>query len=114
MRNRASRFLRPCPSLAALAIELLYVINVLAFIGFDVDSAVEVATDNKGAYDLCHRFTTSQHSRHIDRKNFKMRLQIEKAVSSGPSQITCGARQRNGRKNVGSRATAVSSMRAHL
>ena len=44
----------------------------------------------------------------------RMRLQIEKAVSSGPSQITCGARQRNARKNVGSRATAARSMRAHL
>ena len=30
-------------------------------------------TDNKGAYDLCHRFTSAQHSRHIDRKLFKMR-----------------------------------------
>ena len=31
------------------------------------------AADNKGAYDLCHRFTSAQHSRHIDRKLFKMR-----------------------------------------
>ena len=30
-------------------------------------------TDNKGAYDLCHRFTSAQHSRHVDRKLFKMR-----------------------------------------
>ena len=32
-----------------------------------------VGTDNKGAYDLCHRFTSAQNSRHIDRKLFKMR-----------------------------------------
>ena len=25
------------------------------------------------AYDLCHRFTSAQHSRHIDRKLYKMR-----------------------------------------
>ena len=24
-------------------------------------------------YDLCHRYTSAQHSRHIDRKLFKMR-----------------------------------------
>ena len=30
-------------------------------------------TDNKGAYDLCHRYTSAQHSRHIDRKLYKMR-----------------------------------------
>tara|TARA_B110001452_G_C15093947_1_gene381569 strand:+ start:343 stop:756 length:414 start_codon:yes stop_codon:yes gene_type:complete len=30
-------------------------------------------TDNKGAYDLCHRFTSAQHSRRIDRKIYKMR-----------------------------------------
>ena len=30
-------------------------------------------TDNKGAFDLCHRFTSAQHSRHVDRKMFKMR-----------------------------------------
>ena len=33
----------------------------------------EVGTDNKVAYDLCHRFTSAQNSRHIDRKLFKMR-----------------------------------------
>ena len=30
-------------------------------------------TDSKAAYDLCHRFTSAQHSRHVDRKLFKMR-----------------------------------------
>ena len=35
--------------------------------------SVEACTDNKGAYDLCHRFTSAQHSRHVDRKLFKMR-----------------------------------------
>ena len=34
---------------------------------------MSVGTDNKGAYDLCHRFTSAQNSRHIDRKLFKMR-----------------------------------------
>ena len=31
------------------------------------------ALNNKGAYDLCHRHTSAQHSRHIDRKLLKMR-----------------------------------------
>ena len=34
---------------------------------------MEVSTDNKGAYDLCHRFTSAANSRHVDRKLFKMR-----------------------------------------
>ena len=38
-----------------------------------IDGAVEVETGNKGAYDLCHRYTASQHSRHIDRTMYKMR-----------------------------------------
>ena len=36
-------------------------------------ATVEVCTDNKAAYDLCHRFASAQHTRHIDRKLFKMR-----------------------------------------
>ena len=39
----------------------------------EMDGPVEVFTDNKGAHDLCHRFSAAQHSRHIDRKMFKMR-----------------------------------------
>ena len=31
----------------------------------------------KAAYDLCHRFTTAQNSRHVDRKLFKMRKMRE-------------------------------------
>ena len=30
-------------------------------------------TDNKGAHDVCHRFSSAQHTRHIDRKLFKLR-----------------------------------------
>ena len=60
-------------ALADCAIELLYVRSVLAFIGYEITGPVSVETDNKGAYDLCHRFTSAQHTRHIDRKLFKMR-----------------------------------------
>mgnify|MGYP004289460777 CR=1 FL=1 len=59
--------------LADLAIELLHIVEVVAFLGHDVSGPIDVATDSKAAYDLCHRFTSSQHSRHIDRKMFKMR-----------------------------------------
>ena len=39
----------------------------------EIDEAVEVETDNKGAHDLCHRYSAAQHSKHIDRKMYKMR-----------------------------------------
>ena len=60
-------------ALADLAIELLYVKALLEFIGYEHDGPIEVSTDNKGAYDLCHRFTSAANSRHVDRKLFKMR-----------------------------------------
>ena len=60
-------------ALAACAVELIYIRALLKFIGFEHDGPITVETDNKGAYDLCHRFTSAQHSRHIDRKLFKMR-----------------------------------------
>jgi len=60
-------------ALCDAAIELLYVKDLLIFLGHEIDGAIEVYTDNKGAYDLCHRFTSAQHSRHVDRKLFKMR-----------------------------------------
>ena len=60
-------------ALAEVAIELLHVLDVLDFMGLDVSEAVEVNTDSKAAYDLCHRFTSAQNSRHVDRKLFKMR-----------------------------------------
>jgi hypothetical protein len=60
-------------ALADLAIELLHIIEVVKFLGHDVEEPVEAHTDSKAAYDLCHRFTSAQNSRHIDRKLFKMR-----------------------------------------
>ena len=60
-------------ALADLAIELLHVIEVVRFLGHDIDGTVEARTDSKAAYDLCHRFTSAQNSRHVDRKLFKMR-----------------------------------------
>ena len=60
-------------ALAVCAIELIALIGVLKTLGYEVDEPVDVGTDNKRAYDLCHRFTSAQNSRHIDRKLFKMR-----------------------------------------
>ena len=60
-------------ALADLAIELLHIIEVVKFLGHEVPEPIEAATDSKAAYDLCHRFTSAQNSRHIDRKTFKMR-----------------------------------------
>ena len=60
-------------ALADLAIELLHIVEVVSFLGHEITDAVEAMTDSKAAYDLCHRFTTAQNSRHVDRKLFKMR-----------------------------------------
>ena len=60
-------------ALCDAAVELIYIIGLVEFIGHKVTGSVEVSTDNKGAYDLCHRYTSAQHSRHVDRKLFKMR-----------------------------------------
>ena len=60
-------------ALAECAIELLHESAVTQFMGLEVSGPIQVHTDNKGAYDLCHRFSAAQHSRHIDRKMFKMR-----------------------------------------
>ena len=57
-------------ALADLAIELLHTIEVVRFLGHRIDDAVEACTDSKAAYDLCHRFTSAQNSRHVDRKIF--------------------------------------------
>ena len=45
-------------ALAACAVELIFMIDLLRFIGFDNGGPVRVETDNKGAYDLCHRYST--------------------------------------------------------
>ena len=60
-------------ALCDTAIELLHVVEVVRFLGHEVVDAIEVNTDSKAAYDLCHRFTSAQNSRHVDRKLFKMR-----------------------------------------
>ena len=60
-------------ALADCAIELLYISAVAKFIGHEQSGPIEVGTDSKAAHDLCHRYTSAQNSRHIDRKLFKMR-----------------------------------------
>ena len=60
-------------ALADCAIELLAILGVLRSIGYHHEGPVEVGTDNTGAWSLCHRYTSAQHTRHIDRKLFKMR-----------------------------------------
>ena len=67
--------LKDSPQQAAMssAIELVHIIGLCRFLGLEIDEAVEVETDNKGAHDLCHRYSAAQHSKHIDRKMYKMR-----------------------------------------
>ena len=48
-------------ALADCAIELIAVKGVLESLGYVVDGPISVGTDNKGAFDLCHRYTSAQH-----------------------------------------------------
>ena len=50
-------------------IELLHIIAVVSFLGHEIMDPVDASTDSKAAYDLCHRFTSAQNSRHIDFQN---------------------------------------------
>ena len=84
--------------LAELALEMLYVRDVLAQLGFvftDKDQEVatkspeahrlvhavgdivhgpiDVGVDNSGAYNLCHRTTVGKNSKHVERRVYKMR-----------------------------------------
>ena len=60
-------------ALCECAMELIYIASLLAFVGHVIDGPIKCFTDNKGAHDLCHRYTSAQNSRHVDRKLFKMR-----------------------------------------
>ena len=60
-------------ALCDTAVELMHVKALLEFIGYECDGPIEVRTDSKAAHDLCHRYTSAQNSRHVDRKLFKMR-----------------------------------------
>ena len=87
-------------ALAELALEILYITEVLRSLGhqFDFDGSdletsdpeayqrvhsalsdevrhevVDIETDSQSAHDLCHRKTVGSNSRHVERKTFKMR-----------------------------------------
>lgn len=62
-------------ALATAALELLFFLGVLRALGADLPEGmpIMVHTDNSGAYDLCHRISAGQNSRHVDRKMYKMR-----------------------------------------
>ena len=81
-------------ALATAALEVLFLIKILTSSGYDFEGEdeaelqtknpeahalvynhgpVEVCTDSKSAFDLCHREGAGQFSRHVERKHFKMR-----------------------------------------
>ena len=53
--------------------QILFIYELLMFLGHEIEGAVSVKTDSKSAYDLCYRYSAAQHTKHIDRKVFKMR-----------------------------------------
>ena len=85
-------------ALAELALELLYIKDVLTHLGHTFDTedmgiatkdpeahrlihsvgeiihdATSIGVDNSGAYSLCQRTTNGKNSRHYERKVYKMR-----------------------------------------
>ena len=60
-------------ALAACALELIFFKGVLDTLGEVITEPIDVYTDNQGAFDLCHRCSAGQNSRHVDRKMYKMR-----------------------------------------
>ena len=84
--------------LSELALEMLYIRDVLAHLGFTfksddqvaavkdpeahrlvhavgdmVHGPIEVGVDNSGAYDLVHRTTVGKNTKHVERRCYKMR-----------------------------------------
>lgn len=60
----------------------------LADLGLTITEPIEVSTDNKGAYDLCHRYTSAQNSRHEDQKMFKMRELTGSGIVTARNTLT--------------------------
>ena len=81
-------------ALAMAALEVLFYMKVLSSMGYEFEGndgselqtknpeahslahnhgPVKVATNSKSAFDLCHRDSAGQYSRHVERKHFKMR-----------------------------------------
>jgi len=81
-------------ALATAALELLFYISVLSSLGYEFTDGdgpeleisnpevhsvvykhgpVDIGTDSKSAYDLCHRQSAGQFTRHVERRVFKMR-----------------------------------------
>ena len=60
-------------ALAAAALELLFFKGVLESLGETFDGPIDVHTDSQGSFDLCHRNSPGNNTRHVDRKMYKMR-----------------------------------------
>ncbi len=99
-------------AVADCAIELLYIPGLLEFLGHVQAEPIEAFTENNAEYDLCHRFTSAQNSRHIDaRKLFKMRELRGNGlvmVSHIPTESNPRTSSRKTLTNNGSRSTASS------
>ena len=60
-------------ALTEVAIEVIHFMMLCSAMGMYFTVPVVVDTDNKGAYDLCHRESTGAHSRHVNRRVYKAR-----------------------------------------
>ena len=46
---------------------------MLEHVGYRREGPIAAGTDNKGAFDLCHRNSAGDSTRHVKRREFKMR-----------------------------------------
>jgi len=93
-------------ALAALAIDMVYLVRLLTHLGVEFDCMAEAAisdpeahafinrvssmiagqpeaeTDSKSAYDLCHRRSAGASTRHVERRVFKMRELVAQQMIS--------------------------------
>ena len=77
----SAQFLRICPPSQCLRQVSLHCVHPASGLERIMHGPLEVDTDSKSAYDLCHRHSAGDSSRHVQRREWKMReLQFNSAV----------------------------------
>ncbi len=69
-----------CIAILEVAMEILYVVGILRFLGVNVKYPVEVKVDNIGAVYLAKNATTGNRTKHIDTRYHFVREYIEDGI----------------------------------
>ena len=62
------------------ALEAVYLRVLLSDLGLEVDLPTELYVDNSGAIDWAHDYVTTDRTKHIERRHFKIRELVEEAT----------------------------------